>query len=213
MLIRLQLLIKGTTMRFAKFICLICFAGLFVSAIGCAATNQTMQSVAQKLHLSKAAPGGQVAKDTKEDPRVVSLLDDAIASWSDGDMDETQKLLSQAIKRDPRNREARHLMANLLASRQDYEAAQVQLRTALKADPEDARTHHALAILLEHAGNHEEAAKHLKRAQELDPALEETVVAESPTVAPVQYTNASGDAAEASPPLQGENRAAFHLGD
>lgn len=206
-------------MRFAKTICNATCVALLISAVGCATTNKTMQSVVQKFNFSKTGSGDSLAsgEESKQDPRVTSLLDDAIASWSNGDMDETRKLLGQAIKRDPRNREARHLMANLLAAEHDYEAAQLHLREALKTAPDDARTHHALAALLEQVGDNQGAAKHLDRAKELDPSLQEMASAEGDAeVLPANFSQKTADFAPSQMPaaaVPGSVKTSFHLGD
>lgn len=201
---------------FCNAFCNVTLVALFCSAMGCATTNKTIQSVAQKFNFSQETSGESLAPGaaTKPDPRVTSLLDDAIASWSDGDMDETRKLLGQAIKRDPRNREARHLMANLLAAEEDYEGAQVQLRKALQDAPDDARTHHALASLLEQIGNTEEAAQHLERATQLDSSLQE--MDRGIDVATANFSQKTVVSASSQPSSTESSAAvktAFHLGD
>ncbi|MBM3999716.1 MAG: tetratricopeptide repeat protein [Planctomycetes bacterium] len=95
------------------------------------------------------------------DPRAGDLADAAVAQgaarWREGDAAECERLLREALAREPNHRAARMLLADLLADQGRVDESERELGERLRVDPRDAQAHHSLGLLLESTGRRDEA--------------------------------------------------------
>jgi tetratricopeptide (TPR) repeat protein len=141
--------------------------------VGWGATNQAVKR-------NTANDAGPSREDRKkalaqefDQQRDDAQLDAAASCWQRGDVDGCQKIIDKLLARNPNNRRALLLLADvdLFSGRTDQAAEQLQ--TLVAADPKDAVAQHALAQVWDAAGRHQEALEHYKIASELDPQNEE----------------------------------------
>jgi predicted Zn-dependent protease len=96
----------------------------------------------------------------------------ALSRWNQGDVEGCEALLLTLLKRNPQDRQARRLLADICLERSDLAAAESHLQILLEQDADDAQAHHSLGLLLAEAGRPEEALSHLERAAALEPENE-----------------------------------------
>ena len=85
---------------------------------------------------------------------------------------EAAEHFAQAVRNDPRDREALDHLAMARFGQQRYEEALALYRTMIDLDPDNALTHSNLGASLYHLGRLEEALVSIERALALDPDLE-----------------------------------------
>jgi len=93
----------------------------------------------------------------------------ALSRWNLGDVKGCEAMLSTLLERNPQDRQARRLLADICLERSDPAAAESHLQILLEQDADDAQAHHSLGLLLEETGRLEEALPHLDRAAALEP--------------------------------------------
>jgi tetratricopeptide (TPR) repeat protein len=98
-----------------------------------------------------------------------SMLQAAIARWSEGDISGCQQLLERLLNRNQSNLEARLTLADLQLSQGDVQAAENHLRWIVQQNPQNPQARHSLGMLLDTTGRHEEALGQLREAARLDP--------------------------------------------
>lgn len=108
----------------------------------------------------------------------------ALSRWNVGDVAGCEAVLKTLLQRNPGDRQARRLLADVCLERSDLAGAEAHLRALLESDPEDAQSHHSLGLLLEEADLPEESLWHLDRAVALDPHNELYVLSRDAAVRP-----------------------------
>src|SRR6185295_11577342 len=107
-----------------------------------------------------------------EGKRDQAQIASAVTRWKSGDVKGCREALDKLLERNPKYREGQLLMAELLLSEQQPEAAIAQLQQVLADNPSDPRAHHAMGLALEAEGQTDEAIESFKRAGELAPKNE-----------------------------------------
>jgi len=85
------------------------------------------------------------------------------------DLDKSSVILQQAIAANPRNQQARILLASIQERNGNFEAAERELRAAIALSPSNPVAHMRLAVLLRTRGRNEEALKELHFVERLRP--------------------------------------------
>jgi Flp pilus assembly protein TadD len=158
---------KSWHIALAALLCSGCANNLLISARHDAAPRVAADAPVAVEQPDVAAPAsGQAAV---EQPRPADTLRAAERQWRDGDLDGCEATLAKILRQDPKQRAARRLLADLYASRNEYQQAEHQLRRLLADDPADAQAHHSLGLSLAELGRTADATQHFDEACRLEP--------------------------------------------
>jgi protein O-GlcNAc transferase len=105
---------------------------------------------------------------------IAQIIDEAIAAFRAGALDDAAALAEAALRGQPRNVLALRLAADIALARQDAAAAAALLKKAVKLAPADGQLHGSLALALQQTDALVEARVHHQRATALcpdDPAV------------------------------------------
>src|SRR5262249_27636600 len=136
---------------------------LLALATSCAGCSTTKQAVARNT-ASDAGPSREERKKALaqefDQQRDDAQLDAAASCWQRGDVEGCNKLLTQILQRNPNNRRAELLLADVALFSGHADDAATELEKLVKADPKDAVAQHALAQVWDANGRHQEALEH-----------------------------------------------------
>ncbi|MBN1591341.1 MAG: tetratricopeptide repeat protein [Pirellulales bacterium] len=102
-----------------------------------------------------------------ERKRTYAEFESSRASWDRGDLRNSQATLERLLRRAPKHRDARLLLARVHFEQDRPQEALAQLQTALVNSPDDPEVHRALGFLLEDMDKPEEAWAHFDLAAKL----------------------------------------------
>ncbi len=111
----------------------------------------------------------RAAVEQFEQSRDYAQLQAAKSRLECGDNKGCREALAQLLARNPRQLEGRLMLAEVLLSDQQLDAAEEQFRKAAELQPNDARIEHGLGPALEAQGRSAEAIAQFQRALELAP--------------------------------------------
>jgi predicted Zn-dependent protease len=151
------------------FVCLGLGCWLFT---GCAMTATGSKRGEKQPLALRHGQRREAAIEDFEQRRSAMQYRSALSRWDLGDVKGCEAMLVTLLERNPQDRPARRLLADICLERADPAAAESHLRTLLQQDADDAQAHHSLGLLLEEAGRREEALSHLDRAAALEPENE-----------------------------------------
>lgn len=86
-----------------------------------------------------------------------------------GDLDRTKSLAAEAMREDPRNKQAELILASAAIQEKDFHAAEAHLRRALAIDPTFVQARSRLGEVLEKRGEDEAALSEFRKVVELAP--------------------------------------------
>ena len=153
---------------------LICWIAtvLAVSLSGCVSWKSTKQSVARNT----AADVGPARANRKEalaqdfdHKRNDAQFDAAISCWQRGDVAKCNELLTGLLERNPDDRRARLLLADVYLFNGQTDKSVEELSKVVAADPKNALAQHALAQVFDALGRRSEALSHYEEATRLEP--------------------------------------------
>lgn len=116
---------------------------------------RTTSAVVIALVLSGGFHARPCGADDKED--VAKLLKDANAALKAGQPDKAVRLAQEAIRLDPSNPDAHHVLGVALLAKRDNEAALAEFREVIRLDPNRAEAHDRMGDALLKLGRFEEA--------------------------------------------------------
>ena len=135
--------------------------------------------------------------------RSAMTIEAAEAALNRGDYKDSEQALRSVLDRDPANRDARLLLAEVMLLTGRRPEAFTQLEHALREHGDDPRVHYAMALLLDASGRPNDARNFYSRSTELDSQFavytsqhNRVMEAEIPSAAgmAVAYHSQSGDA-------------------
>ncbi|GMQ97320.1 MAG: tetratricopeptide repeat protein [Gammaproteobacteria bacterium] len=103
------------------------------------------------------------------DQNINQLMQDGLALFNAGRLDEAEACYQNVLKRQPRNVDALHLLALIYLNTKRFEEAERHLKKVTKLAPAFADAHSNLGILLAKTGKLEEAVQSFEKAARLDP--------------------------------------------
>jgi tetratricopeptide (TPR) repeat protein len=167
--------IQPRGMRVGGLVCglTVCLLGAGVS--GCAGWGTAHQAVVRNT----AGDVDPAREDRKkalirdfDQQRDDAQLDAAASCWQRGDVDGCNRILGELLARNPNNRRAGLLLADVDLFNGSPEDASAELEKLVNADPKDAMAQHALAQVWDACGHHQDALAHYEAATQLDPKNE-----------------------------------------
>jgi tetratricopeptide (TPR) repeat protein len=151
-----------------KTIASVCLLAALLS--GCATLRQ-MNSPEEDVDV-QAQKRRQETVKAFESQRDYAQMEAALSRWKSGDVKGCREGLEKLLARNPQHHEAQLLLADLMLSEQQPEAAVAQLKQTLTDDPSNARAQHTMGLVLEASGKTDEALVYFQRAAELEPKNE-----------------------------------------
>ena len=108
----------------------------------------------------------------------------AVASHERGDLRTSQTELENLLRRDPKHRDARLLLATVHYEQDQPEEALAHLQTALTDFPDDPVVHQAAGNLFLELDDQDDAWAHLDRAKQLAAAQKQSLTGTAPSITP-----------------------------
>lgn len=132
-------------------------ASAVLTAAGCAPPKQTMSE------------SRQLARERWADARSSVLYGIALQQFNAGDLDKSQKTISQALAADPERAPYLNLLARIQMERGQLERAYHTLEQAIGVEPENADSHYTMGVVFQRWQRYDAALERYEEAYRLAP--------------------------------------------
>jgi Flp pilus assembly protein TadD len=145
----------------------VCLLSLMFVMGGCA-TFSGSGPAAESLHEQRKRREAETTRSIGQQ-RDFADLEAAMACWEQQDLRGCRETLDRFLARNPDDREARLLMAEVLVAEKKPKEALGHVQRAAEAHPNNADVQYALALMLDTTGQNAAALSHYERAAQLAP--------------------------------------------